>query len=179
MSYTIISKMKIDLKTLTVKATMASSNIRTWNDKLIHEDVEYSCSTIEELRDLVLGFANGIINGTYRLPRSHQLSKKIAYLKDNGEINPIRELSLLKEVNDNEENVKILTGETKVKIGVWKIQNSSGTLYFKENKRSIALVGNGKSHSSYYSLVDAEAGLALASTNGWKDKYSLTIVRVK
>lgn len=174
--YTMIRRLSIDSNIMEMSLCTKEVKLRTDNEGLSETDLVYKAKTIEELRDLVLGITNGLLNCTYKISRSHALSQRIGYLKDIGQIRPLDGHGSLSEVIDNEENRKILTGETKVKIKKYTVSSEKLNLAIKMNKKTFALVKTSDPHTTYYSREDADDMLKAASKHGWDKSYDLKVI---
>ena len=171
MGYSIVRNLKINRLGLSVTFTIASSNVRDYNDRLIFDTVNRDFKNINELECAVVDFSKNVLNGMIRLPRLHSINKRLQYLKNTGAIVPRADFPEIWEFKQIDDNVKkILTGEKRVKVPLYKISNNVSSI--KETSRSYILkAGNGTKF-----LSKDEAANVLSNIPDMQKRYNLKLV---
>lgn len=179
MGYEIVKKFAINRKELKVTYTIASSNVRDWNDRLVYEDGVRNFKTIDELRDFLVGFANDVLGGMIKMPRSHAFSKRLIYLDNNNMLTPDKNYPEWKSIKTPTEEIKkILSGEQRYSLPEYVIVGRTplGNVGVKVNQISYG-IRDRKQATKFYSIEAAER--VLDTVENWVSTYELEIVECK
>lgn len=182
MGYEIVRKFSINRKELKVKYTVASSNVRDWNDRLVFEDVERNFKSIDELRDFLVGIANDVLGGMIKMPRSHAFSKRLIYLDSIGALTPDESYPEWKSIKNPTDEVKlILSGEQRYSLQEYIISGNSGLgqVGVKVSSASYGLREK-RQATKFYSVETAEQVLERVSkVSNWVSSYNLKVIQCK
>lgn len=174
MSYTVIRKLKLDKKNLTITMTSADSNVRDYRDRMVESTGEQTYATPEEFSEAAFGIAQAVLDGSYHLSQSHSLSQRLSYLTEKGELTPNSPGSDWMKINDTTENREILAGIKKVKINKYKIISKDERRAVRANTMTTGLVDIRKPHTTFYNWNDAQR--IMDQLGDWVRAYDLSIV---